>query len=107
LEIVYAPYFEEESIKAGCRSSEIAAGRRTAELYADAATTLQVDTQLIKATVNRGPFRPWIRLKAPASNVRVIVERAGDTLVVHAVLPRWAETYEEVVDLWKQYRTRI
>jgi len=48
-----------------------------------------------------------MRLKAPAASVRVIAEIDGDRLVVHAVLPRWAETYDEVVELWKVHRTRI
>lgn len=107
MDIFYAPYFEIASSQAGCHAAEIAAGRRTAELYADPESANLIDIQLIKSTSNRGPFRPWLRLKAPAAQVRVIVEMDGNTLVVHAVLPRWAETYDEVVELWKIHRTRL
>lgn len=62
---------------------------------------------VIKTTLIKGPFHPWYRLKVKRGILRIIVEFIrDDVMLVHAIIPRWDNTYDEALDLWKHYRRR-
>jgi hypothetical protein len=105
MQIEYAPHFEEESRTQGCNSAIIRAGQRVAELYAD--DDDRVDVREVEQT-KTPKFRSWYRLKIHGQQIRVAVELvAEDTVLVHAVLPRYTDTYDEIQALWKKHRTQL
>ncbi len=107
----YPPHFEDESKALGASADQIRAGKRLAELYAE--NDPLVDAKEVAVTAQNPKFRPWLRLKSERMTVRTVIERVVDvstsdeTIVVHAVLPRWSETYDEIKALWKKYRSRV
>ena len=110
MKIVYAPHFEAESKALGATADNIRAGTRLMELVAEKSSLISVE--MIQATNTNPHFRPWQRVKAERSAIRVVFEATSDVsgddvFLVHVVAPRFSDTYEEIKALWKQYRTRI
>lgn len=107
MEVVYAPHFVEASQSYGCRDHEIRSGRSVADVFAAGNIHGTIQPSVIVSTRDRGPFYPWHRLKVRRGTMRVIVDFLDEnTMLVHAVIPRWTETYDEALDLWKRYRRR-
>jgi hypothetical protein len=105
-----AAYFEEVSKRFGATLESIKAGRRMVELVLEAREDL-VRVDLVDQTITEG-YRSWQRIKGPKFSVRTITESwtdpNGDAIIlIHAVIPRDSNTYNEVEELWKQHRQRI
>jgi hypothetical protein len=99
--VVYAPHFEEASKALGATLANIAGGQSLVRLYEEKSPL--VDIRDVEVT-NHPKFYPWQRLKERRFTVRVIVERVTDdqdneTITVQCVLPRWSDTYDEVLTL--------
>ena len=108
MKVVYAPHFEDESRQQGCTTANINAGKRVAELFAQNDDRIEAD----EVQVTKHPkFRSWYRLKVRGQQIRVAVELYEDqgekVILVHAVLPRYSETYDDIKTLWKQHRARV
>jgi hypothetical protein len=106
--IINADHFEKISRGFGATEDNM----RAAASYIDLATQQRfdlVDLEVV-ATTTGTEFRPWIRIKAKKSGLRVIVEQYRDgndtVILIHAVIPRDAHTYEEVEKLWRKYRSK-
>ena len=106
--IIEADHYEEVSKQFGATRENMRSGRSFIELAIQERFDL-VDVEVVEVTTGT-EYRPWIRIKARKSGIRVIVEqyRDGEDIVVllHAVIPRDAHTYEAVENLWKQYRSK-
>jgi hypothetical protein len=100
--LVVALYAEAESAKAGCTPEQFKSGLALAERAVHDLTGIDFDE--IGLTKD-DYFRSWIRLKAPKSSARAIVELFPDRVVLHLVLPRDVHTYFNVEDLWRQHRS--
>ena len=106
--IIETEHFEEVSKQFGATKENIQAGRSFVELAIQGRFDL-VDVKVIESTTDI-TYRPWIRIKAKKAGLRVIVEQYQDgdeiTILLHAVIPRDAHTYDEIEKLWRKYRSK-
>jgi hypothetical protein len=107
--IVEAEHFEAVSRQFGATQENIRSGRSFVELAIQGRADL-VDLETVEITTGT-EYRPWIRIKAKKAGIRILVEqyKSGNEVVIvlHAVIPRDAHTYEAVEKLWKQYRSKV
>jgi hypothetical protein len=95
MQIVVAPYCEEQSQKAGATQEQIKAGLQLVELAVADSPLVSYDT--IDQTNNE-----WIRISAPRFSCRamVSVDAKNNTVTLHVVLPRDSQTYYKTEGLW-------
>jgi hypothetical protein len=104
--LIIAPYCDQESVNAGTTDAQYKAA--LALVNEAMSTQKRVDVREIEAT--KDPvYQVWHRLKlknAPASNYRAIIEIVpGQSVTLHAVLPKHSRTYQEAHALWLKYRS--
>lgn len=97
-----APHCSQVSKANGTSQEQYQAGLRLVELAFDGDTRTKVD--VIEQTRDE-MHRPWIRISMTGFSCRAIVENTGTEIVVHAILPRDANTYNVAEELWKQFRS--
>lgn len=104
--LIIPDFARKESIQRGCTEAGWCAGIRLLQMAYDGDERAEFEpVASIQPEFDR--FYPWYRIKAKKSGVRVIAEVRTDTqtVVLIAVLPR-SIVYDDVVPLWKKYRTR-
>src|SRR5262249_34288328 len=106
--IIEAKHFEEVSRQFGATPENIRAAQSFIELPIQKRFDL-VELDIIAVTTDT-EYRNWIRIKAKKAGIRVIAEqyREGDEIIIllHAVIPRDAHTYQAVEKLWRKYRSK-
>lgn len=106
--LIIQDYCEAESKKLGCSDEQYKAGIQLARIGMLDRETL-VDVAEIAVTMGTD-YRSWYRIKtnnAPATTIRTIVEVTDTDALVHVVLPRALDTYDDVERLWKKYRSLV
>jgi hypothetical protein len=100
MEIIIAPYCDDESQHAGAKLEQIKAGKQLVELAISDSPIVSYDT--IEQTDNQ-----WVRLSAPKFSCRAIVSvnAQENTVTLHVVLPRDSNTYYKAEDLWSAVKS--
>lgn len=98
---IIASYCDEESQKAGASPPQIKAGKAFAERAYNDLTG--IDWEIVEVTRSK-EYYPWIRLKDAKATYRAIVEITPTEVILHVIVPRDANTYYSVEDLWLKYR---
>lgn len=95
MQVIIAPYCEEQSQKAGATREQIKAGQQLVELAV-------ADNPLVSHDTVDQTNNEWIRLKAPKFTCRAIVsvDANANSVTLHVVLPRDSQTYYNAQDLW-------
>jgi hypothetical protein len=95
MQIVIAPYCEEQSQKAGATREQIKVGQQLVELAVADSPLESHDT--VDQTDNE-----WIRLPAPKFSCRALVsvDAKNNTVTLHVILPRDSQTYYKAEALW-------
>jgi hypothetical protein len=106
--LIIQDYCETESKKLGCSEEQYKAGIQLARIaMLDRETLVDVAEIAVKMGTN---YRSWYRIKtknAPATTIRAIVEVTDTDGLVHVVLPRTVNTYDDVERLWRKYRSLV
>ncbi len=100
MQIIVAPYCEEQSQKAGATKEHIKAGLQLVELAVADSPLVSYDS--VDQTDNE-----WIRLSAPKFTCRamVSVDAKNHTVTLHVILPRDSQTYYRAEDLWASIKS--
>jgi 5-formyltetrahydrofolate cyclo-ligase len=101
--VIVAPHAKEVSLKNGTTETAFDAGIALAEKVVR--ENREAWVKIIEQT-QHSLYRPWLRIRGPKSDHRVVIENTGTAIVVHAVLYKDDHTYNMAESLWKQHRSK-